>query len=113
MEEQERRFKQRIKDPRKTWKLSPMDLESYRCWYDYSQARDDMFLATDTDTAPWYIVPADDKKKARLNCISHFLSLIPYEELPREKVKLGERNMENKYDDTLSSEERRIIPQKW
>ncbi len=113
MEEQEKRFKQRIKDPRKIWKLSPMDVESYRRWYDYSKARDDMFLAADNDRSPWYIVPADDKKRARLNCISHLLSLIPYEELPQPKVKLGDRNMENKYDDALSSKERRIIPQKW
>ena len=113
MEEQERRFKQRIKDPRKIWKLSPMDIESYRRWYDYSRARDDMFLATDNHFSPWYIVPADDKKRARLNCISHFLSSIPYEELPREKVILGERKTINKYDDTLSPERRQIIPQKY
>jgi polyphosphate kinase 2 len=113
MEEQERRFKDRIDDPRKIWKLSPMDVESYRRWYDYSEARDDMLLATDTDYAPWYIVPADDKKCARLNCISHFLSLIPYEDVTPKKVKLGERNMANKYDDQLSSEEKRFIPQKY
>ena len=113
MKEQEQRFKDRIDDPRKIWKLSPMDLESYRRWYDYSQARDDMLIATDTDHAPWYIVPADDKKRARLNCISHFLSLIPYEDVTPKKVKLGDRNMANKYDDELSSEERRFIPQKY
>ncbi len=113
MEEQERRFKQRIDDPRKIWKLSPMDVESYRRWYDYSEARDDMLIATDIDHAPWYIVPANDKKRARLNCISHFLSLIPYEDVTPKKVKLGDRNMENKYDDQLSSEERRFIPQKY
>ena len=113
MKEQERRFKSRIDDPRKIWKLSPMDVESYRRWYDYSQARDDMLTATDNDYAPWYIVPADDKKRARLNCISHFLSLIPYQELPREKVKLGERDMKGKYDDRLSPKERRFIPQKY
>lgn len=113
MEEQERRFKQRIDDPRKIWKLSPMDIESYRRWYEYSRARDDMLIATDTDVAPWYIVPADDKKRARLNCISHFLSLIPYEELPREKVNLGERNVAEKYDDTLSLEDRHVIPLKY
>jgi polyphosphate kinase 2 (PPK2 family) len=113
MEEQERRFKDRLDDPRKTWKLSPMDVESYRRWYAYSKARDDMLVATDKDYAPWYIVPADDKKHARLNCISHFLSLIPYEDLPKEKVKLGERNMKDKYDDRLSPEERHFIPQKY
>ncbi len=113
MEEQEQRFKDRIDDPRKIWKLSPMDVESYRRWYDYSEARDDMLLATDSDHAPWYIVPADDKKRARLNCISHFLSLIPYEDVTPKKIKLGERKMANKYDDRLSSEERRFIPQKY
>jgi polyphosphate kinase 2 len=113
MEEQERRFKQRINDPRKIWKLSPMDVESYRRWYDYSQARDDMFLATDKDYTPWYIVPADDKKRARLNCISHFLSLIPYEDVTPDKVKLGKRDLSKKYDDTLSPDKRRFIPQKY
>ena len=113
MKEQERRFKQRIEDPRKIWKLSPMDVESYRRWYDYSQARDDMLLATDNDDSPWYIVPADDKKRARLNCISHFLSLIPNEDLSPEKVELGERDLTNKYDDTLASEELHFIPQKY
>ncbi|MDJ0682544.1 MAG: polyphosphate kinase 2 [Xenococcaceae cyanobacterium MO_167.B52] len=113
MKEQERRFKQRIEDPRKIWKLSPMDVESYRRWYDYSQARDDMLLATDNDDSPWYIVPADDKKRARLNCISHFLSLIPYEDVTPEKVELGERDMTNKYDDTLSPEGKHFIPQKY
>lgn len=113
MEEQERRFKQRIKDPRKIWKLSPMDVESYRRWYDYSQARDDMFLATDSKYAPWHIVPADDKKRARLNCISHFLSLIPYEDVTPDKIKLGKRDMSEKYDDTLSQDKRQFIPQKY
>ncbi len=113
MEEQEKRFRQRIEDPRKIWKLSPMDVESYRRWYDYSLARDDMLLATDKDDSPWYIVPADDKKRARLNCISHFLSLIPYEDVTPEKVELGERDMSNKYDDTLSTEELHFIPQKY
>ena len=90
-----------------------MDVESYRRWYDYSQARDDMLIATNKHDSPWYIVPADDKKRARLNCISHFLSLIPYEDLPREKVELGERNLANKYDDTLSPEKFNFIPQKF
>ena len=113
MEEQENRFKQRIEDPRKIWKLSPMDIESYKRWYDYSRARDDMLIATDTDYSPWYIVPADNKKRARLNCISHFLSLIPYEDLTPEKIKLGDRDLENKYDDRLSTEELHFIPQKY
>ena len=113
MEEQEKRFKQRINDPRKIWKLSPMDVESYRRWYDYSEARDDMLIATDNEYTPWYIVPADDKKRARLNCISHFLSLIPYEDVTPDKVKLGKRDMSKQYDDTLSPEKRRFIPQKY
>ena len=113
MEEQERRFKQRISDPRKIWKLSPMDIESYRRWYDYSRARDDMLLATDMDYAPWYIVPANDKKRARLNCISHLLSSIPYEDLTPEKIKLGERDMSDKYDDALDQERIRVVPQKY
>lgn len=113
MKEQEKRFKQRIEDPRKIWKLSPMDIESYRRWYDYSRARDDMLIATDSEASPWYIVPADDKKRARLNCISHFLSLIPYEDLHQEEVKLGDRDMTNKYDDELSPEGKHFIPQKY
>jgi len=78
MDEQQRRFQDRIDDERKQWKLSPMDTESFNRWYDYSRARDAMFVATDTDFAPWSIVPSDDKKRARLNCISHLLSTIPY-----------------------------------
>src|SRR6516162_2370666 len=81
-EEQERRFEARIEDPLRQWKLSPTDLPSRTRWYDYSRARDLMLKATDTDAAPWYIVPSDDKKTARLNCISHFLSLIPYRKVP-------------------------------
>jgi len=86
--EQQRRFKARIKDPLRQWKLSPMDLESYRRWYEYSRARDQMLEATDSKHAPWYIVRSDDKKKARLNCISHLLRMIPQGRVPREKVKL-------------------------
>ena len=96
-EEQTRRFEARINDPRKLWKLSPMDLESHRRWYDYSRARDEMLLATDTSFAPWYIVHADDKRRARLNCISHFLTLIPYQEIPRDKVKLPDRQKAHGY----------------
>ncbi len=90
-EEQTERFKARITDGRKIWKLSPMDLESHRRWYDYSRARDAMFAATDTDHSPWYVVDANDQRHARLNCIAHFLSLIPYEKVAREEVKLPER----------------------
>jgi polyphosphate kinase len=96
-EEQTRRFSARINDGRKIWKLSPMDLESHHRWYDYSRARDDMLLATDTSYAPWYIVNADDKRRARLNCISHLLSLISYKEVEREKVKLPERQKPHGY----------------
>jgi polyphosphate kinase len=96
-DEQTRRFQSRINDPRKIWKLSPMDLESHRRWYDYSRARDDMLVATDMPHAPWYIVDADDKRRARLNCISHLLSLIPYRELDREKLKLPRRQKPHGY----------------
>jgi polyphosphate kinase 2 len=96
-EEQTRRFKDRIADPRKVWKLSPMDLESHRRWYDYSRARDAMFHATDTNESPWYVVDANDKRRARINCITHLLSLIPYEDVPREKIKLPERQKSKGY----------------
>jgi polyphosphate kinase 2 len=111
MEEQERRFRQRITDPRKTWKLSPMDIESYRRWYEYSRARDAMLAATDTDIAPWHIVQADNKRRARLNCISHLLSQFPYDSVPRKKVHLGKRRMKGKYDDLASLKGRRFIPE--
>jgi polyphosphate kinase len=95
--EQTRRFKNRINDPRKVWKLSGMDLESHRRWYDYSRARDAMFHATDTNESPWYVVRSDDKCRARLNCIAHLLSLIPYEDVPREKIKLPKRQKAKGY----------------
>jgi polyphosphate kinase len=97
MEEQERRMEGRIHDGRKTWKLSPMDLESYSRWYDYSRARDAMFLASDTAWAPWWVVKSNDKKRARLNVISHLLSHIAYEDLPAEKVKLPKRQKQGDY----------------
>ncbi|MFO1429778.1 MAG: polyphosphate kinase 2 [Candidatus Competibacteraceae bacterium] len=96
-EEQTRRLEARIDDGRKIWKLSPMDLQSYSRWYDYSRARDEMFVATDTPWAPWYVVRSDNKKRARLNMISHLLSKIPYEEVPREKVKLPKRQKAGDY----------------
>jgi polyphosphate kinase 2 (PPK2 family) len=96
-EEQTARFKDRINDARKVWKLSPMDLESHRRWYDYSRARDKMFHATDTNDSPWYVVRSDDKRRARLNCISHLLDLIPYEDVPREKIKLPKRQKAKGY----------------
>jgi polyphosphate kinase 2 len=91
MKEQERRLEGRIDDGRKIWKLSPMDLRSFSKWYDYSRARDAMFEATDTSWGPWFVVRSDDKKRARLNVIAHLLRHVPYEELPREKVKLPKR----------------------
>lgn len=96
-EEQENRFKSRINDPTKRWKLSQMDLESREKWMDYSKAKDEMFKYTDTKQSPWYVVPADNKKCARLNCISHFLSLIPYQEVPHEEIKLPPRKVEEGY----------------
>ena len=95
--EQTRRLEDRIHDPRKIWKLSPMDLKSYSRWYDYSRARDDMFKATDTPWAPWHVVRSDDKRRARLNLISHLLSQIPYKELPREKPVLPKRGKAHGY----------------
>jgi len=113
MEEQSRRFQGRIDDPRKVWKLSPMDVESYKRWYQYSKARDRMLEATDTDYAPWHIVRSDSKKRARLNCMTHLLSQIPYQELPRKKVVLGKRNIKGQYDDQATLEGRRFIPERY
>jgi polyphosphate kinase 2 len=112
-EEQERRFTARIKDPLRQWKLSTMDLPSRSRWYDYSRARDQMLEATDTEEVPWYIIPSNDKKRARLNCISHLLSLISYKRVPREKVKLPKRSNKGAYDDQAALEGRRFIPQKY
>jgi len=97
MQEQTRRLESRIDDGRKIWKLSPMDLLSYSRWYDYSRARDDMFKSTDTSWAPWYVVNSNDKRRARLNCITHLLSQIPYKKAPREKVKLPKRQKPGSY----------------
>ncbi|MCG6953869.1 MAG: polyphosphate kinase 2 [Betaproteobacteria bacterium] len=98
-EEQTRRLEARIDDGRKIWKLSPMDLKSYSRWYDYSRARDEMFAATDTEHAPWYVVRSDDKRRARLNLITHLLKQIPYKTAPREKVKLPKRQKPGAYRD--------------
>ena len=97
MEEQTRRLEARIDDGRKIWKLSPMDLESYSRWYDYSRARDDMFKATDTAWAPWYVVKSDDKRRARLNLVTHLLGRIPYKKVPRGKVVLPKRQKQGTY----------------
>lgn len=97
-EEQERRFQARLLDPTKRWKLSPMDLESRKRWEDYSKAKDEMFAYTDIKQAPWSVVNADDKKRARLNCISHLLSMIPYEDLTPSKIKLPPREDRKGYE---------------
>lgn len=110
-DEQQRRFRARIEDPLRQWKLSPTDLESVRQWYEYSLARDTMFMSTDTDSAPWYVVRSDDKKRARLNCIRHLLSCIPYEEVPHEKVKIPDRDVTHKYDDVATLASRRFVPE--
>lgn len=109
-EEQEKRFLARIHDPLRQWKLSPMDLESYRRWYDYSKARDLLLEATDTEHAPWHIVRTDDKRRGRLNCISHILSLIPYKRVARPKVKLPKRSTKNSYDDQRALKDRHFVP---
>lgn len=108
-EEQEKRFQQRVKDPLRQWKLSPMDIESYNRWWDYTKAYNEMIRATDTRHAPWWIVPSNDKKRARINCISHILSSIPYERVPFEKPKFGKRQKrpDNFVDDVTP---RNIVP---
>ncbi|MBX9771621.1 MAG: polyphosphate kinase 2 [Candidatus Obscuribacterales bacterium] len=112
-EEQERRFQARIDDPLRQWKLSNMDLPSRVRWYDYSKARDAMLRLTDTKDAPWHIVNSSDKKRARLNVISHLLSQIPYKKIKREKVKLPKRNTKNAYDDISVMRKRNWIPEKY
>ena len=111
--EQKRRFEARIDDPLRQWKLSPMDLPSRSKWFEYSRARDLMLKATDTKHAPWYILRSDDKKRARLNCITHILNLIPYKKVPREKVKLPKRSMKGAYDDEATLKERKFVPEKY
>ena len=112
-EEQHRRFEARINDPLRQWKLSPMDLPSRSRWFDYSRARDKMLKATDTKYAPWHILRSDDKKRARLNCIAHLLKLIPYKDVPREKIKLPKRSMKGAYDDQATLKGRRYVPERY
>jgi polyphosphate kinase 2 (PPK2 family) len=111
--EQKKRFEARITDPLRQWKLSPMDLPSRSKWFDYSRARDLMLKATDTKWAPWHILRSDDKKRARLNCISHLLNLIPYKKVPHEKIKLPARSMKNEYDDQAALKGRTFVPEKY
>ncbi len=111
--EQKRRFEARLDDPLRQWKLSAMDLPSRKKWFEYSRARDLMLKATDSKHAPWYILRSDDKKRARLNCISHILKLMPYKEVPHEKVTLPKRSMKFAYDDQASLKGRKFIPEKY
>jgi polyphosphate kinase 2 len=113
MEEQDRRLTARINDPLRQWKLSPMDLKSYSRWYDYSRARDMMLKATDTKHAPWHIVRSDDKRRARLNCISHILSLIPHERTAQKRITLPKRSSKEKYDDQATLKGRRFVPERY
>lgn len=112
-EEQQRRFEARIDDPLRQWKLSPMDLESYARWYDYSHARDLMLEATDTEQSPWHVVRSDDKRRARLNCIAHLLELIPYKKAPRDEIKLPKRKGKHEYNDQATLEGRRFVPDRY
>jgi len=112
-EEQERRFRARIEDPLRRWKLSPMDLPSRARWYEYSRARDMMLEASDTKQAPWNIVRSDDKKRARLNCIADLLSQLPYDRVPAKKVKLPKRSKKGSYDDQETLKGRRFVPEKY
>ena len=113
MEEQEARFKARIEDPLRQWKLSPMDTESFGRWYDYSRARDMMFEATDTKHAPWRLIRSDDKRRARLNIISHVLETIPYKKIAREKVKLPKRSGKGRYDDQASLRRMKFVEERY
>jgi polyphosphate kinase len=112
-EEQARRFEARVNDPLRQWKLSPMDIESWNRWDDYTKARDEMLEATDTPHAPWYIIRSDDKKSARLNCIAHLLSVVPAEDVPRDKVKLPKRSKHDKYDSKAGLRDRRFVPERY
>ncbi len=112
-EEQKLRFEARIEDPLRQWKLSPMDLPSRERWYEYSKARDTMLERTDTKECPWNIVNSNDKRRARLNVIAHFLSAIPYKKVKHEKVKLPDRSNKGKYDDITPMKKRKWIPSKY
>jgi len=113
MEEQERRFRARIDDPLRQWKLSPMDTESYRRWYDYSKARDLMFEATSSKHAPWTIVRSDEKRRARLNCIAHLLDSIPHKRIKKDKVKLPPRSDKGRYNDQASLRGMKFVEERY
>jgi polyphosphate kinase 2 len=113
MDEQESRFNARIEDPMRQWKLSPMDIESYRRWYDYSRARDLMFKATNSHHAPWHIVPSEDKRRARLNCIAHLLKTIRYKQIPHETIKLPKRSSKGRYDDRASLRGMKFVAERY
>ena len=110
MEEQERRLRKRIDDPMRQWKLSPMDLRSFSKWYDYSRARDEMFEASNHKAAPWFVLPSDDKKRARLNGITHILSRVPYETIKHERPELPKRSNKGRYDDRLDTDKVKFVP---
>jgi len=112
-QEQKRRFEARIDDPLRQWKLSPMDLPSRSRWFDYSRARDRMLDATDTKHAPWYVLRSDDKKRARLNCISHILDAIPHKRVPRDRVSLPKRSTKGAYDDQATIKDRKFVPERY
>ncbi len=113
IKEQEKRFAARVDDPLRQWKLSPMDVESYSRWYNYSRARDAMLKATDSKHAPWSIVRTDDKRRGRLNCISHILGAIPYEKIRRPKLKLPGRSNKGAYDDQAALKGRRFVKERY
>ena len=113
MDEQERRFEARMEDPLRQWKLSPMDIESYQRWYDYSRARDMMFKATHSKHAPWHIIRSDDKRRARLNCIAHLLEMIPYKRVRGDKVRLPKRSQKGRYNDQAGLRGMKFIAQRY
>ena len=112
-DEQQRRFEARIEDPLRQWKLSPMDIESYKRWYDYSRARDLMLEMTDSAHAPWHIVRSDDKRRARLNGISHILDRIPAKSVGQTRVRLPKRSSKGKYDDQASLKGKKFVEQRY
>jgi polyphosphate kinase len=113
MDEQERRFRARIDDPLRQWKLSPMDTESYRRWYDYSRARDLMFKATNSKHAPWHVIRSDDKRRARLNCIAHLLNSIPYKRIKKDEVKLPKRSDKGRYNDQAGLRAMKFVEERY